>query len=321
LVHLSFHSFQPCFQLCSGIVNSLAKISTSPSQVLCDLVVSDVHFGARVQIGELNVHGAGGPQPPTFLGDPVTAFETILAALPETQLTLGGFLITLHRQGRLDPLIQQALAAQFVQDQARNASLSVAPEELQTAADEFRRRNQLLAAADLRAWLTARRLSLDDFERMLQQEVLAARFRQHVVGASVDSHFAAQSTGLQRLRLALVIVGREDMAREMATQVRDEDRDLEEVAREQGLEVIRSDTLRKDLKEPLAAALAAAKPQQLVGPIATRRGFVLIRIEQIQTATMDPATRQRLEGELFAAWLAAQLRQARIDLDLTGVPG
>jgi hypothetical protein len=37
--------------------------------------------------------------------------DMILASLPETQLTLGGLLQWLHTQGRLGPLVREALAA------------------------------------------------------------------------------------------------------------------------------------------------------------------------------------------------------------------
>jgi hypothetical protein len=50
--------------------------------------------------------------------------DLILASLPETQLTLGGLLQWLRTQGRLAPLVREALAAQLVREQACKADLS-----------------------------------------------------------------------------------------------------------------------------------------------------------------------------------------------------
>ena len=48
----------------------------------------------------------------------------VIAALPETQLTLAGLLGWLHTQGRMVALVREALAAQLVQQQARQAGLA-----------------------------------------------------------------------------------------------------------------------------------------------------------------------------------------------------
>jgi parvulin-like peptidyl-prolyl isomerase len=244
--------------------------------------------------------------------------DWIVASLPETQLTLGGLLKWLHTQGRLGPLVGEALAAQLVQQQARQAELSVTAEELQTAADAFRRQSGQHTAQETHAWLTARGLSVEDFQANLEQQLLAAKLRQHRTAPEVDSHFTAHQADFERLRLALVLAPREDLARELASQVREEGRDLADVAREQGLPLQRLDTFRKEMSGPLGSALASAGDGQLVGPVGTPDGFALILVEQRQPAELDAATRQYIQDELFQGWLLARLREAKIDLALTG---
>jgi parvulin-like peptidyl-prolyl isomerase len=240
--------------------------------------------------------------------------DLILAALPETQLTLGGLLQWLRTQGRLGPLVREALAAQLVREQARKADLSATGQELQAAADHWRRRHGLSSAADTQAWLAAQGLSVDDFEAGLEQDILAAKLRQHLTGAAVDGHFTAHQADFDRLRLALVLVPREDLARELATQVREEGRDLADVAREQGLHLERLETVRKGLDGSLGSALGPAEAGRLVGPVGTPQGFALIVIEECHPAKLDGATRQRIQDELWGGWLAARLREAALNL-------
>src|SRR5262245_38007950 len=109
----------------------------------------------------------------------MNTLDTIIASLPGARLSLGEFLKRLHRQGRLRPLVLEALAGRLVQEQARQSGLSVTAEELQAAADSFRRRHDLPTAADTHAWLTERGLSVDDFEAGLEEDLLAAKVRQH----------------------------------------------------------------------------------------------------------------------------------------------
>src|SRR5262249_37192334 len=49
----------------------------------------------------------------------MSTLDTVIAALPETQLMLASLLGWLHTQGRLVPLVREALAAQLGQQQAR----------------------------------------------------------------------------------------------------------------------------------------------------------------------------------------------------------
>jgi parvulin-like peptidyl-prolyl isomerase len=246
----------------------------------------------------------------------MSPLDIVIASLAETRLTLGGLLRSFHRQGRLAPLVREALAAQFLQEQARQAGLSATAEELQTAADDFRRRNGLHSAGDAHAWLAGRGLSVDDFEASLEQDLLAAKLRQHLTAAEADGHFAAHRAGFERLRLAQLLLPREDLARELASQVRDEGRDLADVAREHGLQLARGQVFRKDLSDPPAVPLASAGAGALVGPVPTPRGFALVLVEERRPAEPDDATRQHIQDDLFRSWLAARLHEAKIDLPL-----
>jgi parvulin-like peptidyl-prolyl isomerase len=44
----------------------------------------------------------------------------------------------------------------------------------------------------------------------------------------------------------------------------------------------------------------------LVGPVATPEGFALVVVEERRPAELDAATRQRIQDELFDAWLAGR---------------
>jgi parvulin-like peptidyl-prolyl isomerase len=233
--------------------------------------------------------------------------DTVIASLDGTRLSLAGLLRWLRARGRLGPLVREALAAQLVQEQARQAGLSATAEELQTA-DAFRRRHGLNAAADTRAWLAAGGMSVEDFEAGLEEDLLAAKFRQHVTADQVDRHWQEHQAGYERLRLALVMVGREELARELASQIREDGRELAEVVQVHGLPLNRGERFRKELGGQLAEELAAAPVGELVGPVSTALGFTLVVVEERRPAELDEATRRYIQNELFDGWLAERLR-------------
>jgi putative peptide maturation system protein len=248
----------------------------------------------------------------------VSRLDTIIGTLLGSQLSLDGLLKRLRMQGRLRSLVLDALTDQLLQDEARQAGLSVTREELQFAADAFRRRHGLNAAADTHAWLSGQGMSVDDFQVNLEHDLLAAKLRQHLTAARVEGHFTAHQAGYERLRLARLCVGRDDLANELASQVREDGRDLDAVAGEHRVGVVRGESFRRDLASSLAEALASAEPGQLVGPVVTPQGFFLVLVEERRPPALDPATRQHIEDELFTAWLTERTREAKIDLALTG---
>jgi parvulin-like peptidyl-prolyl isomerase len=107
----------------------------------------------------------------------------------------------------------------------------------------------------------------------------------------------------------------------LASQVRDEGRDLDAVAAEHGVPVGRPQLLRQELGEAQAGALAAAKDGEVVGPVATPQGFALARIAQRHEPVLGPAIRQAIQQELFDRWLANATREAALDLSVVGTAG
>jgi hypothetical protein len=251
----------------------------------------------------------------------MTTMDTVIASLPGAQLSLGGLLNRLHRQGRLGPLVREILAEQLVQEQARQAGLSVTAEELQTAADAYRRSAGLNTAADTHAWLVWHGLSSTDFEAALEETLLAAKLRQQQSADKIEAYFSAHQADYERLWLGLLVAERDDLARELASQVSDDGRDLDEVAQENGLAVVRRQLLRKDLGGALAEALATAKVGDVVGPVAMPQGFALAQIKERHEPVLDSETRQAIQHELFNRWLVRVTQEAVIDLSVVGTAG
>jgi hypothetical protein len=244
----------------------------------------------------------------------MSPLDTTIASLPGARLSLGALLHRLNRQGKLRPLVLEGLREQLQQEEARRAGLSVTAEELQAAADAFRLRQRLNTAAATDAWLAERGLSVDDFAAGLEEDLLAAKLKRHLTAPQVDEFFSANRAQLEQVRFAQLLLERDELARELASQVRDEGRDLEEVAREHGLAVVHRRGLRMDLGGPLAEALAAAEVGELVGPVETPEGHALVKVVARQPAELDAALRRRIEDEVFAGWLAARMKEAAFDL-------
>jgi putative peptide maturation system protein len=238
---------------------------------------------------------------------------TLAAAWNGVELSVHDWLKGLHQRGRLLPLLGEAVVAEFVTAQARAAGLTVSAEELQAAADAFRRRAGLASAERTSAWLAGQRLAVVDLEDALERELLVAKFKDHLTCDRVAAHFAAHAADYASARLRLIVVAREDLARELLSQVREEGRDFADLAREHSQHPSRpaggdaGTVLRRHLPRQLGDAVFAARAGAVVGPLPSPQGFQLTLVEATAPAELNEELAALIRQELFDAWLREQL--------------
>jgi parvulin-like peptidyl-prolyl isomerase len=252
----------------------------------------------------------------------------MIATEPAPVVTLGNILLTptgvfrrLHQRGRLVPLLREAVVEQVVLEQAKQTNLSVSTSELQQAADLFRHRHGLASAEQTRQWLAREHLTVADFEAGLERDLLIARFKRHLTEPHVAGHFAAHKGRYAKVQLRQVVVGSEEVARELLAQLTDEGRDFAALAREHSLDApsrLAGGSLglvpRAALPPPAADAVFGAKAGELVGPFAGAQGVHLFLVEDLPEPALDDETAAAIREELFAAWLREKMRDVRIDL-------
>jgi parvulin-like peptidyl-prolyl isomerase len=216
----------------------------------------------------------------------------------------------LRRHGRLRAVALQALAAKVVLEAARDAGLTVSAEELQQASNRVRQRNGLGSADRTHQWLGQQGRSVRDFEADLEQTLLAEKLKDHLTRNRVADHFAARRDDYARVRLRVIVVPREDLARELLSQVRDDGRDFADIARQHSLHASRADggDLGMVWRYRLPDAVAGAASGDVVGPLASSDGFQLFLVEDVRPPELDDATRTHVRDELFDRWLGERLK-------------
>jgi parvulin-like peptidyl-prolyl isomerase len=247
---------------------------------------------------------------------------TVLARSGNVSVRLRDVFLALRRRRRLRPLALEVLAEQVILQAARDAGLSVTAAELQQAADRFRRRYGLNSAELANAWLAWHGLSVVDFEDALDRDLLIDKWKDHLTRDRIAPHFAANQAGYARLGLRLILVPRQDLARELVAQIREEGRDFAELAREHSLHPSRAEggrlglLMRRQLPLEIADVVFAARAGEVVGPLAGPQGFQLFLIETHRPAELDAELAGIIRQELFDAWLKEQLANGKLEFPL-----
>lgn len=146
-------------------------------------------------------------------------------------------------------------------------------------------------------------------ERLREMARLEAAFgdfqRAVVTPEAIQAQLAAHRLEWIQLDCRLVNFPAEDVAREAALCVREDGRDLAEVADETRRAFVEGRFFLEDLGASIRDALLAATPGELLGPLAVNGQFALVAVaEKVMPSQSDPQARRRAEERLVGAAVA-----------------
>ena len=212
--------------------------------------------------------------------------------------------------GKMAGLIQNILRRNVITAQIKKIGIELTSIDLQQAADRFRMINQLETAEATKQWLEDGNFSLDDFEYIVTQDLLAHKLAEHLFGERVDQFFHQNLLDYSGAILYEVILEDRDLAMEIFYSLQEGDLNFADVAHQyiDVLELRRrggyiGKVSRKQLHPEISAAVFAAKPPQVITPITTAVGVHLIQVEEIITPKLDEQLYQQILTEMFDRWL------------------
>jgi putative peptide maturation system protein len=219
--------------------------------------------------------------------------------------------------------LERVADALLIRQEAGRRGLAVSDEELQQAADAFRAARELHKVEDLERWLAARQLSFEDWEAQLEDESLTRKLRAALTSGQIEQRFAEQKLSFDAATVSWIFVGEEDLARELRAQILEEGADFHALARQHSRDEENRAAggyagliKRGELAAEADAAVFGAQAGEVTPPIKINQGWYLFKVEALHPATLDAATRETIQAQLFKEWLAEQRRKARIHMPL-----
>ncbi|WP_375498189.1 peptidylprolyl isomerase [uncultured Nostoc sp.] len=194
--------------------------------------------------------------------------------------------------------------------------ITVSDEELQAAGDVFRRRYKLLSAAETLSWLSNHKITAHDWSEGLKIELLTKKLEEYLFGAQVDSHYLENRDTYKRAAFSQILVSSEVEAQRLARAIREENASFNALALEHSRGLISRANAGfvgvrffGELRPELAQAMSEAKEGEIVGPIQTKLGYHIIRIEKWFPTELTTPQRKRM--------LAAMLKLAVTSIEIT----
>jgi parvulin-like peptidyl-prolyl isomerase len=221
------------------------------------------------------------------------------------------------------PNVVNAIAEQkIIAQTANNAGIVVTAEEIQEAGNQFRLKNDLVKASNTFAWLKKHYLSTEDFEEIIEQQILTSKLGKHLFADQVEAFFYQNQYNYESAVIYEVILDEKDLALELFYAVQENETTFFEVAKkyipDQELRLTggyRGICYRRDFRPEIGAAIFAAHPPQIIKPISTPQGIYLIWVEEIISPKLDANCQIEIQQQLFQKWLSSQINNLLVTVE------
>lgn len=216
------------------------------------------------------------------------------------------------------PLMDRMVNACLIQEALAQQPIELTDEELQIGMDGLRRRNKLYTAEQTTRWMELRGLTQDRLEEMVAEDLLYGRLRQRVAAGRVGAYFERHEAEFDTAVFARIDCADEASAARMRGAILEHGVAFHEAARQFFMASDMAECSmftrlrRRDGSDALGAAIFAAAPGQIVGPIRVRDRWIIAQAGSIASARLDEPTRAVLEQILFDEWLAERRTVAKI---------
>jgi parvulin-like peptidyl-prolyl isomerase len=242
---------------------------------------------------------------------------TIANQEPELKITPGisdAEIITYLRHSyKFGEILDLAAENALVVRLCEQFGIQVTDEEWQTAGDAFRLEHKLLGIKETQDWLKQQRISVEDWSEGIRLELLKQKLKEHLFGANVDLHYISSRDQYRRVALSQILVLDREQALSITRSLKEENVSFCALALEhsQGKQshenggFVGVRYLTEFLPE-IIQAINNAPVGEIIGPIQTKLGYHILRVEKWFPTQMNKSVREQILSYLWQIWLKEQ---------------
>ncbi|HLP87210.1 MAG TPA: peptidylprolyl isomerase [Nostocaceae cyanobacterium] len=230
----------------------------------------------------------------------------------------------LQASGKLGQYIADILRQYTIEQELQTRTdLEISPAVTEQAIIDFRLRNQLTDPQKFQEWLKSNGNDYASFHAAVNYSFKLEKLKTLLTEGKLSEYFIERKIYLDRVVLSRIVIDNRELAEELQTQI-EEGSNFEQLAKEYSLADERvfngmmGPISRGSLPDTLRAAIDAAKPGQLIGPLELEGRYGLFRLEHFLPASLeDTQLKQTLQNELFEKWLAEKIQKLTVKLQVS----
>jgi peptidylprolyl isomerase len=247
---------------------------------------------------------------------------TAIVRVDDETIGVDDFIRMLKLSGQFEGLIEQMVRDKLTVHAARKAGITLAQEDIQDRADQFRRVRGLHRAADMNHYLDALGVTLDEFEGFITDHLYQEKMMARVCSeAAVGEYFKLNSPKFDSIEVSHIVVDAEGKAKELVSYLQDDPDSFADMAREHSMVDTREQggligrVLRGALRADVEARVFNAAAGDLLGPFASpdRSCFEIFLVSERHNAMLDAEVAAEIRRLLREEWLMARAQEHVIE--------
>ncbi len=240
---------------------------------------------------------------------------TALMTIGGVDLTMHDMMVYLKISGKMNAVRKEMAMRQTVRNYFAENDREISTEDLQAACDEFRSQAGLYEASETMAWLTSMGLSADDFETYVETNKMIEILKEELAPPEkIRAYFEAHKEDYDKFIIHHIVTAREGEASLILSEIQDEGEDFARMARAHSINKLTAQaggfigpvrrTVLAELEDP---RVFEAGPGELAGPIKSKSGFQILKIdEKIAADDLTETISAEIADKLFKNWVAAR---------------
>lgn len=207
------------------------------------------------------------------------------------------------------------IAARVEQDQlvlkaCEHFGIDVSEAELQAAGDAFRTENKLLDVSTTVNWLTQQKITVEDWSYGIRLQLLTQRLKEYLFSDAIDGHYLQNREHYRRVALSQILLPDLLQANQLMQVLQLEPTSFCALALQHsqakqsqqngGFVGVR---FVVELMASIVQAIEGMREGAIVGPVQTRLGYHIIKIEQWYAAELNSMTRTEILDTMFKSWV------------------
>jgi len=248
----------------------------------------------------------------------MTDYTTItLGKIGDTPFTLDDLIFQL-KTNLEQSIVDDAVHSVILRKVADDLSLSVSDEELQKAADDFRRETGLISASETMEWIEEYSLTVDDFEKKLENDLLKSKVETALATEEkVNKLFAENILDFEKANISKIMVNDAGLAEEIMTQLNEDEEDFITLATKYSVDSDKGGYVsRSDLPDEVDVLVFGDDAPELIGPVKAEGGYYIVKILEPKKADpSDELTRAACIKTIFDDYMAEKGQEMGVKLD------
>jgi putative peptide maturation system protein len=211
----------------------------------------------------------------------------------------------------------------LIQEELQQRPIALTDPELQFALDGFRRARKLYKIEDTRLWMARHGITEEELESRIADEATIGKLRDRVADGRIEDYFEKHHAEFDSAFIARIEFSDQESARQMGDRISAGDLSFYDAAQlifvslgpgsKQSSGEILSVVKGSEIVTQLGAAVFAANPGELLGPLPSQNGYELVYVLSFVSAQLDEATQRAIKNTLFGEWLSERRRAAKIE--------